>query len=47
VAAFAARITARHDTLDILGSDAGVMALPQRHMTTDGFEMQFGVNYLG
>ena len=47
VAAFASRITARHNALDILVNNAGVMALPQRCMTADGFEMQFGVNYLG
>ena len=47
VAAFAGRVSARHDALDILINDAGVMALPHRQATVDGFERQFGVNHLG
>jgi NAD(P)-dependent dehydrogenase (short-subunit alcohol dehydrogenase family) len=47
VANFATRIASRQDALDTLVNDAGVMALPQRRVTADGFEMQFGVNHLG
>ncbi|MEH2511151.1 NAD(P)-dependent dehydrogenase (short-subunit alcohol dehydrogenase family) [Nitrobacteraceae bacterium AZCC 1564] len=33
--------------IDLLISNAGVMAIPTRHVTVDGFEMQLGANYLG
>jgi NAD(P)-dependent dehydrogenase (short-subunit alcohol dehydrogenase family) len=47
VAGFAARFAAAHVSLDLLINNAGVMALPKRQTTADGFEMQFGTNYLG
>jgi NAD(P)-dependent dehydrogenase (short-subunit alcohol dehydrogenase family) len=47
VAAFAERMKASYQSLDILINNAGVMALPQRQTTADGFEMQLGVNYFG
>jgi NAD(P)-dependent dehydrogenase (short-subunit alcohol dehydrogenase family) len=47
VAEFASRYAAAHASLDLLVNNAGVMALPQRQVTSDGFEMQLGTNYLG
>lgn len=47
VADFATRFAAAHASLDLLINNAGVMALPKRQTTADGFEMQFGTNYLG
>ena len=47
VADFAKRLTASGSPLDLLINNAGVMALPKRQVTADGFEMQFGTNYLG
>jgi NAD(P)-dependent dehydrogenase (short-subunit alcohol dehydrogenase family) len=47
VANFAARFAAARASLDLLINNAGVMALPERLATADGFEMQFGTNYLG
>jgi NAD(P)-dependent dehydrogenase (short-subunit alcohol dehydrogenase family) len=47
VADFAQRFATAHASLDLLINNAGVMALPTRQITADGFEMQFGTNYLG
>lgn len=47
VAAFATRLAAAGRPLDLLVNNACVMALPQRLVTADGFEMQLGANYLG
>src|SRR6202011_5541713 len=47
VADFARRFSSARASLDLLINNAGVMALPMRQVTSDGFEMQFGTNYLG
>lgn len=43
---FADGLLAAGRPIDILINNAGVMALPKRQTTADGFEMQFGTNYL-
>jgi NAD(P)-dependent dehydrogenase (short-subunit alcohol dehydrogenase family) len=47
IRAFAAAFAARGIVLDLLINNAGVMALPARELTPDGFERQFGTNHLG
>ena len=46
VRSFAERFREKHDGLDLLVNNAGVMAPPRRH-TEDGFELQLGTNHLG
>lgn len=46
VRAFAAWLLDRHERVDLLVNNAGVMATPLGR-TADGFEMQFGTNHLG
>lgn len=47
VAEFAARLAMRREKVDVLINNAGVMTPPARLTTMDGFELQFGTNYLG
>ncbi|MBX3314917.1 MAG: SDR family NAD(P)-dependent oxidoreductase [Actinobacteria bacterium] len=42
----AAELLERHDRLDLLVNNAGVMVTP-RQATADGFELQIGTNHLG
>jgi NAD(P)-dependent dehydrogenase (short-subunit alcohol dehydrogenase family) len=46
VRAFAAKMVANGQPVDLLINNAGVMDLPGRRLTEDGFEMQFGTNHL-
>jgi NAD(P)-dependent dehydrogenase (short-subunit alcohol dehydrogenase family) len=46
IRAFADRIRAGNDHIDLLINNAGVMAAPYRR-TADGFELQLGTNHLG
>ena len=46
VRSFAAEFLSRYDQLHGLVNNAGVMNTPQS-TTSDGFEIQFGVNHLG
>ncbi|MFC6162730.1 SDR family oxidoreductase [Kribbella jiaozuonensis] len=44
---FAEKLAADESHLDLLVNNAGVMHPPTRQTTKDGFELQFGSNYLG
>jgi NAD(P)-dependent dehydrogenase (short-subunit alcohol dehydrogenase family) len=46
VRAAAGDLRSRHDTIDLIINNAGVMYTP-RSTTADGFELQFGTNHLG
>lgn len=43
----AATRIAETETIDLLFNNAGVMNLPERQLTRDGFEMTVGTNHLG
>src|SRR5690349_5159507 len=47
VAKAADELKAAHPRIDLLINNAGVMYVPTRETTKDGFEMQFGTNHLG
>lgn len=44
---FAEQFLDERTPLDLLINNAGVMAIPERRSTPQGFEMQFGTNHLG
>lgn len=44
---FATRLRNQHRSIELLINNAGVMTPPRRMQTSDGFELQFGTNYLG
>ena len=43
---FATKMVANGRPLDLLINNAGIMDLPTRRLTEDGFELQFGTNHL-
>ena len=47
IEAFAARLTAAGQPIDLLINNAGLAAAPKRQTTRDGFELQVGTNFLG
>lgn len=47
IEAFAERLQHAQTSLDLLINNAAVMAPPKRQITSDGFELQLGTNYLG
>ena len=44
---FAARLVQRAQPISLLINNAGLAAPPKRQVTRDGFELQFGTNFLG
>ena len=47
VRSFSDTFAAKHERLDLLVANAGVMMPPSRAQTADGFELQLGTNHLG
>ena len=44
---FADEFSLKYGRLDVLVNNAGIMALPERELTEDGFEAQVGTNHVG
>jgi NAD(P)-dependent dehydrogenase (short-subunit alcohol dehydrogenase family) len=47
IASFARQMENQMESVDLLVNNAGIMVPPKRLETHDGFELQFGTNYLG
>lgn len=47
IEAAAKRMCSEYQKIDVLINNAGVIMNPERQVTKDGFELQFGTNYLG
>jgi len=47
IEAFADRLAASRSSVELLVNNAAVMTPPRRQLTADGYELQFGTNYLG
>lgn len=47
VHAFGERMSKKNQAVDLLVNNAGIMAVPSRMETEDGFELQFGTNHIG
>lgn len=47
IKAFAFKMIAKDEAIDLLINNAGVMTPPNRLETKDGFELQFGTNHIG
>ncbi|HEX3796915.1 MAG TPA: SDR family oxidoreductase [Acidimicrobiales bacterium] len=47
VAEFGMGMRSRHETLEVLVNNAGIVMPPNRETTADGFELHFGTNHLG
>jgi NAD(P)-dependent dehydrogenase (short-subunit alcohol dehydrogenase family) len=44
---FGEALSSRYECLDVLVNNAGVVMVPSRQLTADGFELTFGTNHLG
>lgn len=44
---FSNEFKSKYNRLDVLVNNAGVMHIPTKQLTKDGFEMQIGINHLG
>jgi NAD(P)-dependent dehydrogenase (short-subunit alcohol dehydrogenase family) len=47
VESFVQAFQSKHNKLDVLVNNAGVMAIPTREVTAEGFEKQLGINHFG